>query len=99
MIKFKRVTYIIAIVFLCVVLLRGAIGFFHPKSGTLVSVIQFFSTPTTAEWVVFNISLPTYGFLVTSIWSGGVGFWGFLILAIFIAVFITEPTTLKKENA
>ena len=67
-------------------LLRGAIGFFHPKEGVLMQAVSLVGSTEVLYWVGRHISLPIYEFLTFSLWSNTVAFFALWITVVVLVV-------------
>ncbi len=95
----KRSLLVIAIVASYLLVLRGAIGFFHPKFGELRALVNYLGGENSMFWVVAQISAPTYDFLVHSIWGNATAFFTLLLCIFLLAVVLTQPKTKPSANA
>ena len=67
------------------VVLRGAIGMFHPKEGDLLQFISLLGGEESLLWVSWHISYPTYNFLI-SIWQSAAAFFTLWALVVVMAM-------------
>ena len=95
---FKRFLFVISIVAAYLLILRGAIGFFHPKFGELRVLVNYLGGENSMFWVVEQISAPTYDFLVHSIWGNATAFFTLLLCIFLLAVVLTQPKTKRSAN-
>lgn len=96
---FKSSLLVISIVAAYVLILRGAIGFFHPKFGELLVLVNYIGGENAMFWVVEHVSAPTYDFLVHSIWGNAIPFFTLLFCIFLLAVVLTKPKTKGGTNA
>lgn len=96
---FKRSLLVITIVAAYLLILRGAIGFFHPKFGELLVLVNYLAGEKAMFSVVEHISAPTYDFLVHSIWGNATAFFTLLFCVFLLAVVLTKPKTKRGANA
>lgn len=95
----KRSLLVIAIVASYLLVLRGAIGFFHPKLGELLVLVNYLAGENAMFWVLIHISSPTYDFLVHSVWGNATAFFTLLFCVFLLAVVLTKPKTKRGANA
>jgi hypothetical protein len=98
-ILFKRSLLVISIVAAYLLILRGAIGFFNPKSGELLVLVNYIGGENSMFWVFEYISAPTYDFLVHSIWGNATAFFTLLFCIFLLALVLTQPKTKFGANA
>ena len=98
-ILFKRSLLVIAIVAAYLLILRGAIGFFHPKLGELVVLVNYVAGENAMFWVLEHISVPAYDFLVHSIWGNVNALFTSLVFIFLLAVVLTQPKNKRGANA
>ena len=80
--RIKVITFLVACAAYPFVL-RGAIGFFHPKEGLLLQFISLVGGVGSLRWVSEHICLPIYEFLVFSLWQNVVAFsilWAVIVI-------------------
>ena len=83
---FKRYLFVISIVAAYLLILRGAIGFFHPKFGELLVLANYIGGENAMFWVIEHISAPSYEFFT-------------LLFCIFLlAVVLTKPKIKRGTN-
>ncbi len=98
-ILFKRSLLVISIVAAYLLILRGAIGFFHPKLGELVILVNYVAGENAMFWVLEHISAPVYDFLVHSLWANANAFFISLMCIFLLAVVLTKPKNKRGANA
>ena len=98
-ILFKRSLLVIAIVAAYLLILRGAISFFHPKVGELLLLVNYVAGENAMYWVLEHISVPAYDFLIHSIWGNANVFITSLVCIFLLAVVLTRPKTKRSANA
>jgi hypothetical protein len=96
---FKRTLLVITIVAAYLLILRGAIGFFHPKLGELLLLVNYVAGEKAMFWVLIHISSPTYDFLVHSIWGSATAFFTLLLSVFLLAVVLTQPKNKSGAKA
>ena len=96
---FKRSLLVLAIVASYLLILRGAIGFFHPKLGELLVLVNYVAGEKAMFWVLIHISSPTYDFLVHSVWGNATAFFTLLFCIFLLALVLTQPKTKRGANA
>ena len=57
---FKRYLFVMSIVAAYLLILRGAIGFFHPTFGELLVLATYIGGENAMFWVIEHISAPSY---------------------------------------
>ncbi|MGL5666728.1 MAG: hypothetical protein ACRDD9_11435 [Shewanella sp.] len=96
---FKRSLWVITIVAAYLLILRGAIGFFHPKLGELLLLVNYVAGEKVMFWVLIHISSPTYDFLVRSIWGNATAFFTLLFSVFLLAVVLIQPKNKRGAKA
>jgi hypothetical protein len=83
--RIKVITVLVAgVAYPCV--LRGAIGFFHPKEGVLLQLISPVGGVESLRWVSEHISLPIYELFVFSLWQNAIAFSVVWVVIVILAV-------------
>ena len=89
---------VLTIVMAYLLVLRGAISFFHPKFGALLSIVESIRDVEAMAWVRNHISSPTYQFLTRTIWLSDITFYSLLLGVVLLAIVLTKPkNTLDQE--
>jgi hypothetical protein len=96
---FKRSLLVVSIVAAYLLILRGAISFFHPKFGELLALVNYVAGEKSMFWVFEHISAPTYDFLIHTIWGNATAFFTLLFCIFLLAVVLTQPKTKRGANA
>lgn len=96
---FKRSLLVISIVAAYLLILRGAIGFFHPKFGESLVLANYIGGEKATFWVIEHISAPSYEFLVHSIWGNATLFFTLLFCIFLLAVVLTKPKIKRGANS
>ena len=89
----RRLVLIAGSILIFPVIIRGAISFFHPKSGELMIVVEKLFGSNTINWIAQFITFPVYDFLVHSFWFNSVLFWLAWLLCIFVVIKFTVPNS------
>ena len=90
--RLKRMFTVIFIVTAYVLIVRGAISFFHPKLGELLLLADYLADKDAMIWLVVHISMPTYDFLTQSIWGNSTTFYTLLLYVFLLAVFFYKKS-------
>lgn len=88
--RLRQLVFIPIIVAAYLLILRGAIEFFHPKDGGLLYIVDFIFGRETAFWAAAYVSHHCYGFLTQSIWGDPVIFYSLLSTVFIFSVFLTK---------
>lgn len=95
----KRTLMVILVVAVYLLILRGAISFFHPKLGELLVLVNYVGGEDAMFWVLEHVSAPSYDFLANSIWGSPIPFFSLLLSVFSLAVFLTKPKVRDDSNA
>ena len=95
----KRALMVILLVAAYLLILRGAISFFHPKLGELLVLVNYIGGEDAMFWVLEHVSAPSYDFLINSIWGSAISFFTLLIGVFLLAVVLTKPKAQDGSNA